>query len=80
MVSVTVVRVSPDLSFAKIYMSAFPIKNPAELISAFNDHMREVTQALYTRVRNQFRKMPELRFYYDDSLEYADRINQILKD
>jgi len=79
-VSVTVVRVTPDLSYAKVYMSAFPEKNPESLILSFNEHKSEITRALYPALRNQFRKMPELRFYYDDSLEYADRINQILKD
>lgn len=79
-VSVTVVRITPDLSFARIYLSAFPEKNPTKLIDSFNENVNEVNRLLYPRIRNQFRKMPEIRFYHDDSLDYADRINQILKD
>src|SRR5688572_13516813 len=76
-VSVTVVRITPDLSFARIYVSAFPEKQPAKLIAAFNEDIGEVTRLLYPRIRSQFRKMPEIRFYYDDSIDYADRINEI---
>lgn len=79
-VSVTIVRVTPDLGFARVYLSVFPEKEPKKLIESFNDHLREVYQNLYPRIRNQFRKMPELRFYHDDSLDYAERINEILKD
>lgn len=80
MVSITVVRVTPDLSFARIYVSVFPTKEPEKMVEHFNDHLPEISHALYQRIRNQFRKMPEIRFYYDDSLEYAARINEILKD
>lgn len=79
-VSVTVVRVTPDLSFARVYLSAFPEKKPKELIESFNGHISEVCNSLYPRIRNQFRKMPEIRFYHDDSLDYAERINEILED
>lgn len=80
MVSVTVVRVAPDLGFAKVYLSVFPVDKPKDTVAAFNDHMSEVTRTLYPRIKNQFRKMPELRFYLDDSLDYADRLNEILPD
>ena len=80
MVSITVVRVTPDLSFARVYVSVFPTKEPGKLVEFFNDHIYEISHALYQRIRNQFRKMPEVRFYYDDSLDYADRINEILSD
>ncbi|MEZ4720462.1 MAG: 30S ribosome-binding factor RbfA [Flavobacteriales bacterium] len=80
MVSVTVVRIAPDLGFAKIYVSIFPEKEPQKLVEVFNEHLGEVTRLLYPRIKNQFRKMPEIRFYHDDSLDYADRINQLLPD
>ncbi|GAB5537930.1 MAG: 30S ribosome-binding factor RbfA [Salibacteraceae bacterium] len=80
LVTVTVVRVAPDLGFAKVYLSVFPEKKPKEFIASLNEAMGEVTHRLYPKIRNQFRKMPELRFYHDDSLDYAERINEILPD
>ena len=79
-VTVTVVRIAPDLGFAKIYLSVFPEKDPKGMISVLNENIGEVTRALYPKIKNQFRKMPEIRFYHDDSLDYAERINQILPD
>lgn len=80
MVSITVVRVTPDLSFARIYVSVFPTAEPAKSVAHLNENLSEISHALYQKIRNQFRKMPEIRFYYDDSLDYADRIDEILKD
>jgi ribosome-binding factor A len=80
MVSITIVRVTPDLSFARVYVSVFPAQEPEAVVEHINAHIHEVTHALYPRIRNQFRKMPEVRFYYDDSLDYAERIDEILND
>ena len=77
-VSVTIVRVAPDLGFARVYLSAFPTKEPKALVESLNESIQEISHSLYQRIKNQFRKMPEIRFYHDDSLDYADRINQIL--
>jgi ribosome-binding factor A len=76
--TVTVVRIAPDLGFAKVYLSVFPEKEPKQMIAGLNENIGEITRNLYPKIRNQFRKMPEIRFYHDDSLDYADRINQIL--
>ena len=76
--TVTVVRIAPDLGFAKVYLSVFPEKDPKQMIAGLNENIGEITRSLYPKIRNQFRKMPEIRFYHDDSLDYADRINQIL--
>lgn len=80
MVSITVVRITPDLSFARVYLSVFPSQESKAVVEHYNDHLSEVSHALNQRIRNQFRKMPEIRFYHDDSLDYADRINEILSD
>ena len=77
-ITVTVVRIAPDLGFAKVYLSVFPEKDPKTMIAGLNENIGEVTRSLYPIIKNQFRKMPEIRFYHDDSLDYADRINQIL--
>lgn len=79
MVSITIVRVVPDLSFARVYVSVFPTTEPEKVVDLLNDHITEISHNLYQIIRNQFRKMPEIRFYYDDSLDYADRIDEILK-
>ena len=79
-VSVTVVRISPDLGYARVYVSVFPADEPEKVVESFNENMYEIVKVLHPKIRNQFRVMPEVRFYYDDSLDYADRINQILPD
>ncbi len=79
MITVTAVRMSPDLSVAKIYLSIFPVKkdeNPLEKIKEKTSHIR---YELGVRVKNQLRIVPELIFYIDDSLDYIEKIDNILK-
>ena len=78
MVSITIVRITPDLSFARVYLSVFPATEPKKVVDEFNHSLHEISHALYQRIRNQFRKMPEIRFYHDDALDYAARIDEIL--
>jgi ribosome-binding factor A len=79
MVSVTVVRVSADLSFAKLYLSVFPFeKNEAVLHNLAKNHGL-LRKALGDRVRKQLRIVPELFFISDDSLEYIENIENLLK-
>ena len=77
-VSVSVVRVSPDLSVARAYLSVFPSEKAAEVIAAVNDNSRAIRHNLAQRVRYQLRKTPELTFFLDDSLDYIDNIDNIL--
>ena len=79
MVSVTVVRVSPDLSFAKVYLSIFPFDKHIQVMRSIEDNAWLIRKALGTRVRNQLRIVPELSFRVDDSLEYIDNIDKLLK-
>lgn len=78
MVTVTVVRMSPDLSVAKIYLSIFPSDNSLGFKENLQSHVKGIRLELGRRVRNQLRIVPELIFYIDDSLEYASRIDQLL--
>jgi ribosome-binding factor A len=78
MVSVTVVRMSPDLSFAKIYLSVFPFEAGRKVMAALNDNAWLVRRALGTRIRNQLRQVPEIAFAQDDSLEYIENIGKLL--
>ena len=71
LVSVSVVRVSPDLSVAKAYLSIFPSAKGEELLKA-------IRYDLGQRVRLQLRKIPELSFFIDDSLDYIEHIDSLL--
>ncbi|MBR4999476.1 MAG: 30S ribosome-binding factor RbfA [Rikenellaceae bacterium] len=79
MVSVTIVRVSPDLSFAKIYLSVFPYAKADEIVNRLTENVWLIRRALGQRVRNQLRIVPELDFRLDDSLEYIENIDNLLK-
>lgn len=78
-VSVTVVRVSPDLSVARVYVSVFGVEDKAALLQTINQQGYAVRKKLAVRVRNQMRKVPELKFFLDDSVDYAQTIDSLLK-
>ena len=79
-VSVTVVRVSPDLSVARTYLSVFGVENKEKLLTEINQKSYAIRKKLAARVRNQMRKVPELKFFLDDSVDYAQNIESLLKD
>ena len=79
MVSVTRVRVSPDLSICTAYLSSFPSEKSEELLQNIQRNTSQVRYELGTRVRNQLRIIPELRFFIDDSLDYIERIDELLQ-
>ena len=79
MVSVTRVKVSPDLSICTAYLSIFPSEKGEELIQNITKNEKQIRYELGTRVRYQLRIIPELRFFIDDSLDYIERIDSLLK-
>ncbi len=79
MVSVTHVRMSPDFSLAKIYLSIFPFERHSEVMKVLEENKWMVRKALGVRVRSQLRIVPELAFFLDDSLEYISEIEKLLK-
>lgn len=79
MITVTSVRVSPDLSVAKVYLSLFPVKDKEEFITYITSVESQIRFELGKRVRHQLRKIPELAFFIDDSLDYIEKIGSILK-
>ena len=79
MVSVTRVKVSPDLSVCTAYLSIFPSEKAEEMISNITRNEKQIRYELGTRVRYQLRIIPELRFFIDDSLDYIERIDELLK-
>ena len=79
MVSVTRVKVSPDLSICTAYLSIFPSEKSEEMIKNITKNDKQIRYELGTRVRYQLRIIPELRFFIDDSLDYIERIDELLK-
>ena len=79
LVTVSHVRVSPDLSVARVHLSVFPSEKGQEIVSNINEQEKTVRYNLASRVRYQLRKCPELTFYLDDSLDYIDHIDELLK-
>lgn len=77
-VSVSNVRVTPDLSMARAYLSVFPSAKAQEMIESINHNARTIRYELAQRVRYQLRKTPELSFYLDDSLDYIQNIDNLL--
>lgn len=79
MVSVTRVKISPDLSVCTAYLSIFPSDKGEELLTNIQTNEKTIRYELGTRVRNQLRIIPELRFFLDDSLDYIEHIDELLK-
>ena len=79
MLSVTAVRVSPDLSYAKIYVSIFPSERVEAVMKSLEEKNKSIRFILGKKVGKQMRIVPELRFFVDDSLDYIDKIDELLK-
>ena len=78
-VTVTSVKITPDLSKARIHISVFQNKGE-EVLHKLHLHSHEIRKSLGERIRNQARIIPELEFFIDDSLDYAEKIDKIMKD
>ena len=78
-ISVTKVAVTVDLSIAKVYLSIFPVKQAQVLIEGIVSNAPMIKHELAQRTKHQLRRMPELLFFLDDSLEYIDQIDQALR-
>ncbi|MGC1390368.1 MAG: 30S ribosome-binding factor RbfA [Bacteroidales bacterium] len=79
LVSITRVRVSPDLSFAKVYISIFPAINQEDILRSVEEHSSKIRFDLGQKVRSQLRIVPDIAFHIDDSLDYIDKIDRLLK-
>ena len=79
LVSITKVRVSPDLSYAKVYISIFPAASQTEVLHSVQEMSSKIRFDLGQKVRSQLRIVPEIAFHIDDSLDYIDKIDQLLK-
>jgi len=79
LISVTKVSVTTDLSIAKVYLSIFPVKSSQELLEGIQSNQPLIKHDLAQRTRHQLRRVPELQFYIDDSLDYIENIEKSLK-
>ncbi len=79
LISVSKVKVTTDLSIAKAYLSIFPPAKGKELIKEINLIKSKIKHELAQRTRNQLRRMPEMDFFLDDSLEYIEKIENSMK-
>ena len=80
LVSVTKVKISPDLSVAKVYISIYPSKNKDDYIKGLRDNAKQVKHTLSQKLKNELRIIPNLTFYLDDSLDYIEKIESSLKE
>lgn len=79
LVTVTEVKMSPDLGLAKIYLSVFNNENKQEVILLLEESYSKLKQSLYSRIGKQLRIMPELRFFIDDTLDEVFKMDQLFK-
>jgi ribosome-binding factor A len=79
MVTVTSVRMSPDLEYARIWVSVFPFERHAHIMASLEANNWLIRKTLGTKIRNQMRVVPELTFVLDDSFEYIEKIDNLLK-
>lgn len=79
MISVTHVRITPDLGLARIYLSIFPATENKTSLQSVKIHVKTIRHYLGEKIKNQLRIVPELEFFIDDSLDYYEKIDQLLK-
>ena len=78
-ISIANVKVTPDLLEARIYLSFFNLDNPDEAMQHILERQRDIKRELVGRIGKQLRRMPELQFYKDDTLDYVFKMEQLIK-
>jgi len=79
MVSISSVKITPDLFEARVYLSFFQIKDNDAMLSKIQEKSKEIRKELGNRVRHQLRSIPQITFYIDDTLDYVFKIEELLK-
>ena len=80
MISISAVKITPDLFDARIYLSFFKVSDPVQALKTIEERSWEIKRELTARVRHQLRSMPTLTFYIDDTLDYVDKIEELFKE
>ena len=79
MITVTTVRMTPDLALAKVFLSVFPSGKSDDAMALINQSTKSIRYHIAKIVRHQLRIVPDLMFFLDDSLDYAEKIDNLLK-
>ena len=80
MISISSVKITPDLFEARVYLSFFQVKDPEAVLEKFKERNSEIRGELGKRMRHQLRSIPQLNFYMDDTLDYVFKIEKLLED
>ncbi|MEO6820534.1 MAG: 30S ribosome-binding factor RbfA, partial [Ginsengibacter sp.] len=80
MVSISSVKITPDLFEARVYLSLFQVKDPDKVLEKFKDKYSEIRGELGNRMRHQLRSIPQLTFYLDDTLDYVFKMEKLLEE
>jgi ribosome-binding factor A len=80
LITVTVVRISPDLAVAKVYLSIFPLNKEDDQLENIRSHASSIRNSIGRKVKNQLRIVPEFIYYLDDSLDYIEKIDNLLTE
>ena len=80
MISISSVKITPDLFEARVYLSFFQVKDPEGMLEKFRERNGEIRGELGRRMRHQLRSIPQLTFYMDDTLDYVFKIEKLLED
>lgn len=80
MISISHVKITPDLFDARIYLSFFKVNDATITLKKIQERSWEIKKELTARVRHQLRSMPQLNYYIDDTLEYVDKMEQLFKE
>lgn len=79
MISISSVKITPDLLEARIYLSVFPNKDPKAVLKVFEDRKWEIKKELAASVKHQLRRIPELKFFLDDTLDHVFKMEELFK-
>jgi ribosome-binding factor A len=79
-ITVSKVKVTPDLGLARIYLTFLNEKDPQKLLNLVKAFLKEIRTDLASRIKNQVRKIPDLEFYYDDTMDYMEKMEKIFKE
>lgn len=79
MISITSVKITPDLLEARVYVSLFQVKDPKEAMKKIEDKSWEIKRELAGRIKQQLRRMPELKFFHDDTLDHVFKMEELFK-
>ncbi len=78
-INVTQVRVSPDLGYAKIYITFLNEKEPLKALELVRLHNKDLRKILASRIKDSIRKIPEIEFFYDDTMDFVESIDKLFE-